>query len=156
MGVDTKGRMSNKHGVKDIQRALKYKLNINSEVKETYSKDYYIISFNYKDEHRELSVFENYKDDYDGKIGTHLSFRKWGSSIEIMRSILEMFGGDIQENDCEDEWEYVSPSDKMNLTEEELLEDKLFSRLSNEDTSYVVKRQIVNYIKRNLDFIKSL
>jgi hypothetical protein len=76
--------------------------------------------------------------------------------VEIMRSIIEMFSGEIQENDCEDEWEYVSPTDKINLTPEEILEDKLLSKLADEDINYVVKQQIINYIKSNLDFIKAL
>ncbi|MFO1442867.1 hypothetical protein KDN24_06515 [Bacillus sp. Bva_UNVM-123] len=156
MGVDTDGRISNKHGVKDIQRALKHKFNINNNISDTHSKDYYVLSFDYKGENRNLSVFENYVDDYDGKPGTHMSLGMWGSSIELMRGILEMYGGEIKENDCSDEWKYVSPSDKIHLSEEEILEDKLLTKLEEEEISYTTKKAIIEYVKNNLDFIKSL
>lgn len=156
MGVDTDGRIGVKHGIKDVQRALKHKFNVESKVTETTVKGYCILSFNYREESRDISVFENYVDDDTGELETHLSFNKWGSSVEIMRGIIEMFGGYIKEDDCVDEWEYVSPNSKINLTEEEILEDNLYIKLNDTDMNFVDKQNIVKYVKENLEWIKTL
>jgi hypothetical protein len=156
MSVDTDGKINAKYGVKDIQRALKNKFNIESKVMDTYSKDFYQLSFQYKNETRLLSVFENYIDDDTQELVTSMNIGMWGSSVKLMMGILESFGGYIKENDCEDEWKYVSPLDKTHMTNEEVLEDKLYEKLKDSEISFVIKQQIIIYVKSNLDFIKTL
>ena len=92
MSVDTDGKIKADYGVKDIQRALKHKFNVESILRYSGMKDYYTLEFDYKDEHRILSVFENYVDDETKEMGTHLSMGMYGSSIQIMRGILDGFG----------------------------------------------------------------
>lgn len=156
MGVDTKGKIKAEHMVKDIQRALKYKFNIDSTLRDTSIENYYNLLFDFNDEKRMLSVFENYVDDETREIGTHLIMGMWGSSIKLMRGILETFGGHIIENDSEDEWQYVSPNNKINLTDDEILEDKLYRKLEGSNMNFVEKKRVIDYIKNNLDFFKTL
>ena len=156
MGVDTDGKVKVEYGVKDIQRVLKHKFNVESKLRYSGMKDYYTLEFDYKDEHRILSVFENYMDDETNEVGTHLSMGMYGSSIQIMRGILEGFGGYIRENDLTNKWEYVEPSDKVNLTDDEILEDKLYGKLLTSDLNFEEKQHVITYIKDNLEFIKSL
>jgi len=156
MGVDTKGKIKKEYTVRDVQRALKHKFNIETKIIPTSFENYYNVQFKYKDEDRILSLFENYADDETREVGTHMSLRAWGSSVEIMKGIIEIFGGFIIENDSLDEWEYVSPNDKINLSEEEILEDKLHSKLAGEKMNQSEKIKIIDYVKANLEFIKSL
>lgn len=156
MSVDTDGKISAEYGVKDVQRVMKHKFNIDSKLRYSGMKDYYTVEFNYKDEHRILSVFEHYIDDATKEVGTHLSMGMYGCSIEIMRGILEGFGGYIRENDCTDEWAYVSPSDRVHLSDEELLEDKLYKKLETSELDFEEKQNVISFIKENLEFIKSL
>lgn len=156
MSVDTDGKIKAKYGVKDIQRIMKHKLHIDSILRYSGMKDFYTLEFNYKDEHRILSVFENYVDDETNETGTHLSMGMYGSSIQIMRGILEGFGGYIRENDLHDHWEYVAPSEKVHLTDHEILEDQLYGRMKQSDLNFVEKQHVIGFIKENLEFIKSL
>ena len=55
-----------------------------------------------------------------------------------------------------DKWEYVEPSDKVNLTDDEILEDKLYGKLLTSDLNFEEKQHVITYIKDNLEFIKSL
>lgn len=156
MSVDTDGKIKAEYGVKDIQRVLNHKFKVETKLHYSGKKDYYTLEFEYKDAHRILSVFENYNDDETNDLCTHLSLGMYGSSIEIMRGILECFGGYIRENDCENDWEFVSHSDKITLTNEEILEDKLYGNLKNSDLNFEEMNHVISYIKDNLEFIKSL
>lgn len=44
-------------------------------------------------------------------VKTSLSFRAWGSSVEIMRRLVCVFGGWIDDNDCDDESFYYVEKD---------------------------------------------
>lgn len=156
MSADTDGKIKMEYGVKDIQRVLKHTFNIDAKLRYSGMKDYYTLEMDYKDEHRILSVFENYVDDETKEVGTHLSMGMYGSSIQIMRGILEGFGGYIRENDLKDKWEYVVPSDKVILTEDEILEDRLYEKLEKSDLNFEEKHRVISFIKDNLEFIKSL
>lgn len=156
MSVDTDGKIKAEYGVKDIQRALKHKFNVESILRYSGMKDYYTLEFDYEKEHRILSVFENYIDDETKEISTHLSMGMYGSSIPIMRGILESFGGYIRENDLHDNWEYVVPLETVHLTDDEVLEDQLYTRLTQSDLNFEEKQHVINYIKENMDFIKTL
>jgi hypothetical protein len=157
MGVDTKGKIKAEFGVKDIQRSLKHKFNIESKINNTGMEDYYYLSFEYNNEKRMISVFENYKDDETKEIGTHLRLSMWGSSVELMKGILESFGGFIIEDDYNsDEWKYISPTEKINLTEEEILEDNLYQIFNDLKLNFVEKQRVIEFVKKNLVQIKSL
>lgn len=156
MSADTKGRINVNFGVKDVQRALKQKFNITSEIKDTGSNDFYFLSFKYKDEDRDLSLFEEYTDEDTEEIGTLMTLTAWGSSVGIMTGIIEMFGGYIIKDDYEDNWEYISPNDKVNLTEEEIFEDKIYAKLNDSNLNFLEKKNIVKFVKENLDYIKGL
>lgn len=156
MSVDTDGKIKAEYSVMDIQRVLKHKFNIESKLRYSGMKDFYTLEFNFNDEHRILSVFENYIDDETNELGTHLSMGMYGSSIQIMKGILECFGGYIRENDCTDSWEYVTPKQKVHLTPDELLEDKLYRKLKTSTLNVEEMQSVVTYVKKNLEFIKSL
>ena len=156
MSVDTDGKIKAEYGVKDIQRVLKHKYNVEAKLRYSGLKDFYMLEFDYKDEHRILSVFENYVDDETRETGTHLSLGMYGSSVQIMRGILESFGGYIRENDLKDNWEFVAPSDRVHLTDEEKLEDELYRQLEKSDLNIAEMQHVISYVKDNLEFIKSL
>ena len=117
MGMNTQGFFDSKIKTDDIVEVLKYKFNVDCRVEETGSKGYLQVFFEYKDEKRILSVFENYTDkSHTGEDATTLiDLNVWGSSVEIIRGIVEEFGGYLDENDYGSEgWKYIN---KVNITQ---------------------------------------
>lgn len=105
----------------------KYKINEHSEDNENWYTIYGYICFKYNDENRmlfycydNLNHYENLE--YYTKFGledmvkaetTHIGLGYWGGSVEIIKEIVENFGGGwIDENDCDDEEYYVVDSTK--------------------------------------------
>lgn len=106
MGVNTQGIMNPEVKLKQIVDVLENKFNVVPKVRSTHDKDYWTVYFNYSDESRMLSVFENYRDyQHTNKDKcTLIDLNLWGSSIELIRGIVEEFGGEMVEDDCSDEW----------------------------------------------------
>lgn len=119
-----------KHIICPISKCTwKYKFNEHSEDNENYYSLYGHICFKYNDEDRSLfycyfnvNSYDNL--DYYSKRNlsdmvetetTYLTLSHWGSSVEIIKNIIENFGGGwIDENDCDDK-EYYPVEAKANL-----------------------------------------
>ena len=99
-----------------------YKINEHSEDNENWYTISGFISFKYNDEKRMLfyyysniNSYENLK--YYSEYGledmvkietTHVCLGYWGSSVEIVKEIVENFGGGwLDENDCDDKEYYI-------------------------------------------------
>jgi hypothetical protein len=115
MGINTQGFFNSDIKTEDIEDLLNNKFNVETKIENTGSKDYKQIHFTYKDEKRMLSVFENYPDKshtgHDKVTLIDLNF--WGKSVEIIRGIVEEYGGYMVEDDCSDEWFYVNKIDQL-------------------------------------------
>lgn len=126
MGVDTKGITKVSVNPLDIAQFLYSMTSISLEdrragktptvsgisIHPTFEDKFHQITFKYKGEDRMISVFwdGNCKNDYADVTSdsvTLLSLGCWGSSEEIIRVILDHFGGGwIDVNDCDEE-DYV-------------------------------------------------
>jgi len=104
MGVSTKAIIRKGTTLKEISDVLseKYK---EVQIISTHSVEYFIITFLDGDKRRGLNVFTYNTEDEDID-GVRLSLGMWGDSVEIMKYILNVFGGYIDENDCDDEGYY--------------------------------------------------
>lgn len=109
----------------------KYKINEHSEDNENWYTIYGYICFKYNDENRmlfycydNLNHYENLE--YYTKFGledmvkaetTHIGLGYWGGSVEIIKEIVENFGGGwIDENDCDDkEYYVVNPKEEFKI-----------------------------------------
>lgn len=116
MWIDTHGIIKNKKcdSLDEIANILKNKLGATKVIvdKKKDLSDGSFIRFKYKDEDRKLFVMnsENYSDYPELKLNTPyiwLSLWLWGSSVEIIKGIVEEFGGFIDENDCDDNGYYT-------------------------------------------------
>jgi hypothetical protein len=106
MGVNTQGIFNQDVKLDQIVSVLESKFNVSVKIEKTYSKDYYTVYFKYNNESRMLSVFENYTDKSHtnkDKV-TLIDLNLWGSSIELIRGIVEEFGGEMVEADTSDNW----------------------------------------------------
>lgn len=100
----------------------KYKLNEHSDDNENWYDIYGSINFKYNEEERMLfycysniNSYENLK--YYSECGledmvktetTHIGLGCWGSSVKIIKEIVENFGGGwLDENDCDDKEYYL-------------------------------------------------
>jgi hypothetical protein len=113
MGVNTQGIMNSEVKLDQIVYVLKSKFNVTPKVEKTHDKDYHTVYFNYNNESRMLSVFENYTDKSHtnkDKV-TLIDLNLWGSSIELIRGIVEEFGGEMVEADSNDNWFEVKKKD---------------------------------------------
>lgn len=111
MGINTQGFFSSDIKLKNINNVLKQKLKVETKIENTHDEKYKQILFTYKGESRMLSVFEDYTDkSHTGKdICTLIDLNCWGSSVEIIKSIVEEFGGYMIENDSSDDgWTYIN------------------------------------------------
>jgi hypothetical protein len=105
MGVNTQGIMKPEVTLDQIVSVLERKFNVFAGVKKTHDKDYHTVYFIYNDESRMLSVFENYTDKShtNKEKVTLIDLNLWGSSVELIRGIVEEFGGQMVESDCSDD-----------------------------------------------------
>lgn len=88
----------------EIMEVLKNHFDSEATIHATHSDDFFYISFNVnEDERRSLNVFltDTAKNDYDID-GVLLYLGCYGSSFEIMKILLNEFGGYLDENDCDD------------------------------------------------------
>ena len=102
MGVDTKAIIRKDVSLKELIGVLSKKYG-KVEVHTTHSDDFYQLIFKDGEDRRQMAVFfdaaeRTYKID-----GVLLSLGHWGNSIEIMKYLLDLFGGYLDENDCDDE-----------------------------------------------------
>lgn len=143
MGVDTKAILRKGTTLEQIKNRIELKYGEVS-IRSTHSEDYFEIIFKEPKEipgaatHRSLAVFINdfAKNDY-GIDGVLVSLGYWGSNIEIMKWLLEEFGGYLDESDCDDEPFY--PVNLYNfkkgreLTKEEQFTHRVISILGYEN-----------------------
>lgn len=108
MGVDTKAILRPNTTMEQIVMRLEEKY---GEVKVEPSHDKSFFNLYFKEPcptpgsatHRSMGVFFGHYAKQDYKIdGVLLSLSHWGSSIEIMKHLLDEFGGYLDEQDCDD------------------------------------------------------
>lgn len=107
MGVDTKAILRKGTGIEEIVSHLSKKYS-DVKVESTHTDYYFVITFKDNKDNRSLNVFtksEMSAQDYDIE-GTLLSLGLWGNSVEIMKYLLNEFGGYLDENDCDSEGFY--------------------------------------------------
>lgn len=109
MGINTQGYFSPEIKTDQIEDILNNKFNVETTIEKTHNENFKQIFFNYKGESRILSVFENYTDKLhtDQDKVTLIDLNLWGSSVELIKGIVEEYGGYMVENDCSDEWAYI-------------------------------------------------
>ena len=104
MGVDTNAILSKSTKVTDIVKHISDNFD-HVELHTHKSVEYYFtITFKDGTDNRNLSVFTDYSisnRDY-GIPGILISLSHWGNSVEIMKYILDEFGGYIDEDDSDD------------------------------------------------------
>lgn len=120
MSVDTKGIINKKTNVEEIYNYILSKFDSKATIRR-YDKGYHdsiSVSIYFKDgeDDRQLFVIldiDDYKNEYsalnftdESKSYAWLSLGYWNNSIEIMKSIINQFGGYVDENDCDDEGWY--------------------------------------------------
>jgi hypothetical protein len=94
--------------------------------------------------------------------GESVTFFDLGANDEaqtIIKGLVETFGGHYLANDCDDEceWEYIpSNGENIELTEQDILERKLYDKLSDSNLTYNEKNNMIKFIASNLDWVKSL
>lgn len=158
MGVDTKGFIDSKYKAIDIKAIVESKLGIECKLEQSsFAKSYYQLFFDYNDEKRILSIHEDYKEEDTGKIVTLFTLGMWGSSIEIITSILQNYGGWIIRNDCADEWDYVEQTSNIELNEEQKLKDKIWlDTLKDKNVDFNTKQMIIDYVIENIEYLRLL
>ncbi|QUH22047.1 hypothetical protein [Alkaliphilus sp. B6464] len=164
MGVSSTGILNkNKYSAKDVIRVVK-KLPQIKEIIEIDSRNdtYYVVYANIEGckYTRQLYIFTDIHD-HDNIMDNNITLSLGCDeiAIKLIRDILSYFGGYIRESDGwgkYDIWDYVSKKDTSQLSEDEILEDKLLARLNDSEIHLLEKLKIVKYIRDNLDFIKSL
>jgi hypothetical protein len=127
MSVNTKGIMRDTVLVEDIVKVIEGKLESKVRVESTHYSEYKVLVFTYNGEERRMSVFTNhtdtihYQEMIDEETITLIDLNAWGASVEIINSILEVFGGILIKLDTSDDWERIHPLDDsdydFNLTD---------------------------------------
>lgn len=145
MGVDTKGKISRIIPIEEIKNILETKLKVIITDVCNLVDEVYRITFTYEGENRKLSVI------YDDK-ETNLVLGHWGSSVKIMKSLIENYGGSLQENDHESDWVEIPEMNYYPLTPEQakLLFDRideLENQLEQKDKQIQVYRELLGDIK---------
>lgn len=159
MGVNTKGFIDSKYKLLNIKQVVEQKLGCSCEINSTHASYYNILNFEYKGEYRRLSVFEDYNQEDLNKIGTLLDLNHWGYAEEIMASIVEVFGGMFLPNDSgfvDDDWRFIQSKGNFELSDQQIKEYKLYSKLTDSGLKMDEQQKVINYVLKNLEFIKSL
>ena len=105
MGVDTNAILRKGTTIEQIEKAISDKY-ADVEVRATMPDFMYVI-FKDGNDQRQLAVSFTSSCERDNNIaGVWTSLGKWGNSIEISRYLCEIFGGYLDENDCDDEGFY--------------------------------------------------
>lgn len=105
MGVDTKAILRKGITIEEIEKAMSEKYT-DVEVRATHP-DFMYVTFKDGADQRQLAVSFTNSCERDNNIaGVWTSLGKWGNSVEIARYLCEIFGGYLDENDCDDEGFY--------------------------------------------------
>lgn len=104
MSADTKAIIRKGTTIVEIMEVIKNHFDSEATILSTSVDGFFYISFNVnEDERRCLNVFltDTAKNDYNID-GVLLDLGCYGSSFEIMKILLNEFGGYLDENDCDD------------------------------------------------------
>jgi hypothetical protein len=106
MGVDTKAILRKGITIEQIVEAIRDKYDERVTVHATQPDFMYVI-FKDGNDQRQLCVsFTNSCEREYNISGVWVSLGMWGNSIEITRYLCEIFGGYLDENDCDDKGFY--------------------------------------------------
>lgn len=143
MGVDTKAIIRKGTTLKEIKEVLETKYN-SVKVHNTFSDTYFRLIFNDGIENRMLGVFLDDSAEIDYNIdGVLLNLGCSGKSVEIMKALLDVFGGYLDENDCDDEGFYPVNIEEFekgrDLTEIDFLTNEIISKLGYDKLEIALK-----------------
>lgn len=104
MGIDTHLYINSKWRIDEIIAVIESRLDTKVNVERTQSADYVVLGFKYKTERR-ISLFM----DSHTPIGyfTYMSLGFNEEAVEIMTIIGKVFGGLLEENDCDCKMEFI-------------------------------------------------
>jgi len=142
MGVDTKAIIRKGTSLKEIKEVLEAKYG-EVRVVSSYSSNYFRLVFYDGYINRMLSIFIDDTAEIDHNIdGVLLMLGCSGKSVEIMKTLLDVFGGYLDENDCDDEGFYPVNIEEFkkgkDLTEIDLLTNDIISKLGYEKLDTVL------------------
>jgi hypothetical protein len=107
MSVDTNLYVGNRWELNDIKHIIEreYKTTVRVESNHTTSMGYFNFFFKAGNEERMMHVHTQ----TETPLGrcTLLSLNHWGKAVEIMRTIADVLGGILEENDCNGNMEMV-------------------------------------------------
>ena len=102
MGVATKAILRKGVSIEEIEKVLSEKYSSVNQIT-TYLDGYFSINFKDGIDNRQLLVsFSNSCEKDNGISGVWCSLGMWGNSVEILRNLCEIFGGYLDEKDCDD------------------------------------------------------
>lgn len=170
MGVDTKGYLNAEITAKQIYDVIVklFDENAEFEVKESNPKDWHnacgFIGFNYNGEFRNMFVIENCLEDseqstpFESDRHCYISLSKYGDAIKIITTICSVFGGYIDEDDCDDvtAWEtYIKQDAEFNVDNHITKQNEIIDILDG-DMKMSDKIRIAKQIMKHSDKIKEL
>ena len=141
MGVDTKFYTDTSNQAEDIMQALKTIGACNITASPTSAPYFTQIRFNYKDENRMLNFFAG-TTSYMGMATNMMSLSAHGQAVEIMTRLAKMFGGILQESDCDNKVEMFDKPGEGNLR---WLLDQYY--INNENTPNNSKEDLEAFVK---------
>lgn len=162
MGVDTKGYLDKDITASDVFNVICYKFDpqANFNVRNESGYDIGTIDFMYNDEQRNLFYcvtsdrLENTP--WDREKHVSLILRKWGSSVQIMTEIVSVFGGYVDEDDCDD-MEAVFISKNENFAYMEFIQEKnSILDILDENLSSSLKQELVAQILKHSEQLKNV
>ena len=104
MGRSTIGVIPQRVDIDGIKDSLTKTLGAKLNIEKVPMDDFYILIFEYKGEERALRIsIDEYEDKRKkGKEKTTIEMCYWGSSVEIIKGVLEGYGGDLCRIDIEE------------------------------------------------------
>lgn len=144
MGVNTKAIINRGISLESIVKCIEKNFE-NVHVVNSQSNDFFKIQFLDDEDSRSMAVFLEYKmTDRDYNIsGVLLDLKTWGNAVDIMKVLLNEFGGYLDENDCDDEGFYPINIEKfeqhIETTELDRMKNKIASTLGFENIEKTLK-----------------
>lgn len=160
MGADTKGFVKSNVAVEDLVRVIKKEIAVGEVIVDSRSYTTLIVFTTRNDEKHALYSHTDAQEQYtNGEKVTLFSVSHHGEAENIVKTLVSAFGGHYLANDCDDdcEWEYIPSNGKgFDLTEQDILEKKLYDKLTESNLTYNEKNNMIKFIISNLDWVKTL
>ena len=166
MGVDTKGYLNKNVKAREIYDVIVSEFDKNAifDIKDDIFYEGFesgAIHFKDGDDNRMLFYCvtpdkEENTEYADGKLHGNLILGAWGNSVKIMSKILSVFGGYIDENDCDSIEAYYIPKDGDFKYDEYIKSRNNIADILSEELSEKDKIKIANEILKHKEELKNL